>query len=170
MTSNKKAKKNKLQRLRKLEKRANGGNTNGDDSPYDGGRGGEQDEDDAHSIELDENGYIPNGFTIDFTMSDGDASFGRGRRSKGKKRKLRDEDDVQEDDDDSDEELSLRGGLGSQVLPVALELPEDHDGNPLDGHEYLLLVRCARASSRPGKAIMLTCIHLTDAKLLHIRE
>lgn len=143
MTSNKKARKNKLQRLRKLEKRANDGNSNnGEDSLYDDGS---EYQDDAHSIELDENGFIPNGFTIDFTLPDGDASFGG--RSKRKKRKLRnggaalDEDNDDDDDADSDEELSLRGGLGSQVLPVALELPEDHDGNPLDGHEYLLLVR-----------------------------
>lgn len=33
-----------------------------------------------------------------------------------------------------------RGGLGSQVLPVA-DLAEDFDGNPEDGMEYLFLVR-----------------------------
>ena len=33
-----------------------------------------------------------------------------------------------------------RGGLGSQVLPVA-QLDQDFDGSPEDGLEYLFLVR-----------------------------
>ncbi|MBW0510432.1 hypothetical protein O181_050147 [Austropuccinia psidii MF-1] len=43
---------------------------------------------------------------------------------------------------------AARGGLGSQALPVALELSQDHDGVPLDGSEYLLLVR-QEAQARP---------------------
>jgi hypothetical protein len=35
-----------------------------------------------------------------------------------------------------------RGGLGSQVLPVA-DLEENWDGSPEDGSQYLALVRCA---------------------------
>jgi len=33
-----------------------------------------------------------------------------------------------------------RGGLGSQVLPVA-DLDDDFDGSPEDGLEYLFMVR-----------------------------
>lgn len=40
-----------------------------------------------------------------------------------------------------------RGGLGSQVLPVA-ELDDEWEGEPGDGSEYLFLVRCVLLSSR----------------------
>lgn len=40
------------------------------------------------------------------------------------------------DDDDDDEEPSL----GRQILPVA-NLPEDFDGEPMDGMQYLFTVR-----------------------------
>lgn len=39
-----------------------------------------------------------------------------------------------------DPEEAPRGGLGSQVLPVA-DLGEDFDGQPVDGSEYLFMVR-----------------------------
>ena len=66
------------------------------------------------TIEYDEHGYIPNGFTIDFDEFEGAGA--------------------------KDEEAP-RGGPGSQVLPVALHLPKDYAGDPTDGHEYLYLVR-----------------------------
>jgi hypothetical protein len=36
-----------------------------------------------------------------------------------------------------------RGGNNSQVLPIA-ELPLDWLGDPLDGEQYLFMVRCVR--------------------------
>lgn len=44
--------------------------------------------------------------------------------------------------DDSDEDEPL---MGRQNLPVA-RLPEHFDGEPMDGMQYLFLVRCARSS------------------------
>jgi len=41
-----------------------------------------------------------------------------------------------------DDSQAPRGGLGSQVLPVA-ELGDDFAGDPEDGSQYLFLVRCA---------------------------
>jgi len=43
--------------------------------------------------------------------------------------------------EDSDEEPSL----GRQILPVA-NLPEDFDGEPIDGSQYLFTVRWAASS------------------------
>lgn len=85
----------------------------------------DQDEDDEDAgIPRDENGFIAKGFTISF---DGGDDFGE-----------------EDDDDDAhygEPEHAPRGGYGSQVLPVPTMLPEDHDGNPIDGHEYLYFVR-----------------------------
>lgn len=44
--------------------------------------------------------------------------------------------------DDSDEDEPL---MGRQNLPVA-RLPEHFDGEPMDGMQYLFLVRYARSS------------------------
>ena len=62
-----------------------------------------------------------------------------------------------------DDQEAPRGGLGSQVLPVA-ELADDYDGSPEDGMEYLFMVRCIepfsqRCSVGPGA----DSVH-TDAK------
>jgi hypothetical protein len=92
---------------------------------------------------LDENGLIPNGFTIDFDdfgdhAAEGSTSTLTSRRKDGRragKYAARGE-----DDEDSTHQAP-RGGPGSQVLPFEANLPEDHSGDPLDGHEYLFLVR-----------------------------
>ena len=62
-------------------------------------------------------GSIPNGFTISFTDLEADFL------------------------DDDEQQDAPRGGYGSQVLPVALHLPDDFAGEPGDGDEYLFLVR-----------------------------
>ncbi|KAL8292417.1 hypothetical protein RQP46_001029 [Phenoliferia psychrophenolica] len=46
------------------------------------------------------------------------------------------------------DEDAPRGGTGSQVLPVA-DLPDDYEGSPDDGMEYLFLVR-REASTHPA--------------------
>lgn len=74
-------------------------------------------------------GIIPNGFTIDFD------DFQDGIRPKNRYA------GKGEDDVEDSTQQAPRGGLGSQVLPCALELPGDHSGEPLDGHEYLYFVR-----------------------------
>jgi len=43
-----------------------------------------------------------------------------------------------EDDDDDDDDDDL--AYGKQILPVA-NLPDDFDGEPLDGMQYLFTVR-----------------------------
>lgn len=87
----------------------------------------------GNGIPVGEDGLIPNGFTIDLGGND---------FKKTSRRKSRfDDDNV----DDSSEQAP-RGGYGSQVLPFASDLPEDHTGEPLDGHEYLFLVRWAYLS------------------------
>lgn len=73
---------------------------------------------DEEELEYDENGYVRKGYTISFS----------------------DEGFLPPTAGDSDEHAP-RGGPGSQVLPVALGLPDDYDGDPNDGHEYLFLVR-----------------------------
>jgi hypothetical protein len=74
------------------------------------------------TVQLDANGFIQNGFTIEFDEFDfADMSTSNDR--------------------DNDVDDAPRGGYGSQVLPVASNLPEDYDGDPTDGHEYLFLVR-----------------------------
>ena len=76
----------------------------------------------------DENGYVETGYSISFSDL------------------MADIDDDDGDDADgvaAEEDEAPRGGPGSQVLPVAKHLPEDFDGNPTDGDEYLFLVRCA---------------------------
>lgn len=88
---------------------------------------------DEVDIVLDANGLIPNGFTIDF-----DDNFGGSSRPKSS-RNIAGSD---EEDEDSTQQAP-RGGHGSQVLPFAMKLPEDHSGEPNDGHEYLYFVRCA---------------------------
>lgn len=50
-----------------------------------------------------------------------------------------------------DRDQAPRGGLGSQVLPVA-QLDDDFDGEPGDGSEYLFLVRHASSLSTPSRA------------------
>lgn len=82
-----------------------------------------------------ENGIIPNGFTIDFDDFDDNATTAR-----RKKKNTRNNGDDGDDDEDSTQQAP-RGGYGSQVLPFANNLPDDHTGEPLDGHEYLFLVR-----------------------------
>lgn len=86
-----------------------------------------------------ENGIIPNGFTIDFDDFDVDhaAAATTARR---KKKHTRNNDNDEDDEEDSTQQAP-RGGYGSQVLPFANNLPDDHTGEPLDGHEYLFLVR-----------------------------
>lgn len=59
-----------------------------------------------------------------------------------------------------------RGGTGSQVLPVA-ELPEDFEGEPDDGSEYLFLVRSALPS--PCATAILTATAVPDEKRACIR-
>jgi hypothetical protein len=87
---------------------------------------------DEVDIVLDADGVIPNGFTIDF-----DDNFGGSARPKSNR-------NIDGDDEDEDStQQAPRGGHGSQVLPFALQLPEDHSGEPNDGHEYLYFVRCA---------------------------
>lgn len=52
-----------------------------------------------------------------------------------------------------DDSQAPRGGLGSQVLPVA-ELGDDFAGDPEDGSQYLFLVRCApRQCLRAGREL-----------------
>jgi hypothetical protein len=47
-----------------------------------------------------------------------------------------------DDNDDDEEEPSF----GRQSLPVA-NMPEDFDGDPRDGQEYLFIVRCVEFPS-----------------------
>lgn len=75
------------------------------------------------AIQLDANGHVPNGYTISFDDFDDGQPYRR---------------DEQEVDDGN----KYRGGPGSQVLPVALDIAEDFQGEPDNGDEYLFLVRC----------------------------
>lgn len=95
--------------------------------------------DDNDDIIMDENGVIPNGFTIDFDgFDDHAATSSKSGRRKSNTRK----NGMNDDDDEGDSsQQAPRGGYGSQVLPFANHLPDDHTGEPLDGHEYLFLVR-----------------------------
>lgn len=75
----------------------------------------------GYTVPLNEDGLVPNGFTISFDD-------------------FNDEVDIHDDSDDAREDAP-RGGTGSQVLPVALHLADDFAGEPEDGDEYLFLVR-----------------------------
>ena len=75
----------------------------------------------GHPIPFNHDGLIPNGYTISFDDFD-------------------DEIQIEGSDDDAADDAP-RGGYGSQVLPVALHLPQDFTGEPEDGDEYLFLVR-----------------------------
>lgn len=110
------AKKNKKNKRRRTDDYGNGHAHNGDSNGLDDVAGPD--------------GIIPNGFTIDF----GDDFDGPARPKKNR-------DDSDDDEEDSTQQAP-RGGHGSQVLPFASKLPDDHSGEPLDGHEYLFLVRC----------------------------
>ncbi|KAK9895671.1 hypothetical protein P389DRAFT_195803 [Cystobasidium minutum MCA 4210] len=103
--------------------------------------------DDNDDIIMDENGVIPNGFTIDFDgFDDHAATSSKSGRRKSNTRK----NGMNDDDDEGDSsQQAPRGGYGSQVLPFANHLPDDHTGEPLDGHEYLFLVR-REAAAHPN--------------------
>ena len=73
----------------------------------------------------DENGYVETGYSISFSDLMADAA----------------DDGDEADIVAAEEEEAPQGGPGSQVLPVAKHLPEDFDGDPTDGDEYLFLVR-----------------------------
>jgi hypothetical protein len=81
---------------------------------------------DDDELPLDSDGFVKKGFTINFD------DFAGG-----------DDDEADEDgyNDHAGRDQAPRGGYGSQVLPVAVQLPEDFDGEPGDGDEYLFLVR-----------------------------
>lgn len=104
-----------------------------------------------HDEQLEEDTYetIPNGFTINFDVDDNNDGFDdrrsrrrNGNNAGGRRAGHRSKNEEDEDDDEVDsEQQAPRGGHGSQVLPVATSLPDDHTGIPEDGHEYLFLVR-----------------------------
>jgi hypothetical protein len=106
------SKKNKKQRKNKQNTSTGSPDKGKERALYDDD--GEAYEDDT--LEYDENGYIPNGFTIAF-------------------------DDFESETPGDRDDQAPRGGPGSQVLPVARHLPKNYAGDPTNGDEYLFLVR-----------------------------
>ena len=92
------------------------------------------------SLPLNEHGHVPNGFTISFEDFEdaGMMDYDDDDDEEGDQQEASD-DDIQADDEDAAE--APRGGPGSQVLPVAYNVPDTFEGEPSDGSEYLFLVR-----------------------------
>lgn len=59
-------------------------------------------------------------------------------------------DEMEESDEDEP-------SMGRQILPVA-QLPDDFDGEPMDGMQYLFTVRYIQANHHPSSKELSSCL------------